>query len=84
MARHYAGILGALAFATALVHGIVHGAPIDATLVSATGCLLAFAAWGYVAGLIAAEAVSQAVRVRVIDQLQHRRGESPPKKVTRA
>jgi hypothetical protein len=73
MAHSYAGILGIMAFATVLLQGLLHGAAADATLASALTCLLAFAAWGFVAGQIAASTVSQSVRARVWEELRARK-----------
>jgi hypothetical protein len=68
--RTYAGILGPLAFAACLVHGLMHGGQPQSVLTAAWLCLLVFAVLGYVAGSIAERVVEQSVRSRVADELE--------------
>jgi hypothetical protein len=62
MGRSYAGILGPLAFATAVARGLVEGHGAEATLQTACLALFAFAALGYVLGRVAALIVDDSVR----------------------
>jgi hypothetical protein len=61
MGRSYAGILGPLAFATAVARGLVEGQGAEATL-QACLAMFAFAALGYVLGRAAALIVDDSVR----------------------
>jgi hypothetical protein len=62
MGRSYAGILGPLAFATAVARGLVEGQGAEATLQAACLAMFAFAALGYVLGRAAALIVDDSVR----------------------
>ena len=65
VASTYAGILGFLAFTTALAHGWLHGRPADSAVVSALAAMAALAALGLVLGRIAQSVVDQEVRWRL-------------------
>ena len=64
MGRLYAGILGPLAFATALSRGLILADGVDATLKLAMGCLFVFAIAGFVIGGIAEATVLESVKSR--------------------
>jgi hypothetical protein len=51
--RHYAGILGLLAFLTIVTRGLVHGAGVESTLIAAAFHLFLFAFVGYIVGQLA-------------------------------
>lgn len=61
MARIYAGIMGPLAFATALARGLINSAEVITTLAGACLALLVFAALGYIVGSIASRIVEESV-----------------------
>jgi hypothetical protein len=69
MGRRYAGILGMLAFATVVVHGVTHDAGAEATLWRACGAMLVMAALGAAIGALAGWTVAEAVRARLIRQI---------------
>ncbi len=69
VAHVYAGILGPLAFLTSLARGLIHGGPTASVLWTAWGCLLAFAAVGYLAGWVAGRTVEESVRGRIAAEL---------------
>ena len=62
MAPIYAGILGILAFLTCLAHGTVHATDSDMVLLRGCGCLVGFAALGYLIGAIAERTIQESVR----------------------
>jgi len=63
MGRQFAGILGLIAFSTIVLRGAFAGGTDDA-LLTATICLFAFAAAGWILGTIAQTTVDQSVRMR--------------------
>jgi biotin transporter BioY len=65
----YAGVLGPVAFATVLAHGVLHGGGAEATLGRAAGFLLAFGALGYVIGRVAGFVVEESVRTKLVAQM---------------
>ena len=65
MARIYAGILGPLAFLTALARGWLHGGTLESQLWNAWTGLLVFAAIGCVVGWIANTVVEDAVHGQI-------------------
>ncbi len=66
MGQSYAGLLGPLAFLTAIGHGLLHAAAIEQTLLRASMALFAFAAIGYVAGELAGWIVNDSVRASLV------------------
>jgi hypothetical protein len=62
MGRNYAAVLGILAFSTTLARGLVHGSGLQATLETAIGQSIAFAAVGWIIGESAAWIVEDSVR----------------------
>ena len=69
MGRKYAGILGPLACATVVARGLLGRHSVEATLLSASLCLFAFAAVGFVLGELAAWIVADAMRARLQAEL---------------
>jgi heme/copper-type cytochrome/quinol oxidase subunit 4 len=53
MGRSFAGILGAVAFVVVLSRGLMHGAAVDQTLVTAAVQMFLFAVFGYWVGKVA-------------------------------
>jgi hypothetical protein len=60
----YARLLGPLAFGVIVARGVIHGWSLESTVPSACIHLFAFAAIGYMAGLIAETTIEQSVRER--------------------
>ena len=69
MAHIYAGILGPLAFLTALARGTMHGGGTESVLFGAWCGLLAFAVVGYVVGWVAERIVADSVSGRISAEL---------------
>ncbi|MDY0168643.1 MAG: hypothetical protein RBS80_18995 [Thermoguttaceae bacterium] len=69
MARIYAGILGPVAFLTALARGFLLGAEVQSTLFQAWCALWCFAVAGYVVGWIAERTIEQSVHDRITREL---------------
>lgn len=69
MARTYAGVLGLLGWAVALLRGALVGAGLEGTITSAIASMIALAAVGGVVGAIAEATVDEAVRTRLQSQL---------------
>ena len=69
MARIYAGILGPVAFLTALARGFLLGDEAPNMMFAAWCALWCFAAAGYVIGWIAEKTVEQAVQDRITKEL---------------
>ena len=65
MGRHYAGILGLLAFLTIVMRGLVHGAGVESTLLAAAFHLFLFAFVGYMVGQLAGWIVHDSVRTKL-------------------
>lgn len=80
MGATYAGILGSIAFVVVLVRGAIHGSSAENVLVVGIGCLMAFAAAGYVAGRVAEQVVIESVTHRFSDELKNQEA----KRVTEA
>lgn len=83
MGRSYAGLLGPLAFCTAIGHGLLHAEPVEQTLWSATLALGAFAALGYVAGEWAGWIVHDSVRASLIAETATRQAAAGSDKVAK-
>lgn len=71
--RRYAGLLGSLAFATTLFHGVLHNAGVQATVGRATAALAVFAVIGGILGLIAERTVEESVRTTLAEKLAQRK-----------
>jgi len=69
MGREFAGILGLVAFSTAVLRGAIAGEA-DSTLLTATIQLFAFAAGGWILGTIADSTTEQSVRARFAAEMQ--------------
>ena len=69
MARIYAGILGPVAFLTALARGFLMGGEAQSTLFQAWCALWGFAAAGYVVGWIAEYTLEQSIHDRITQEL---------------
>lgn len=78
MARIYAGILGPVAFLTALARGFLLGEEAQRSVFAAWCALWCFAAAGYVVGWIAERTIEQSVRDRISRELAtNQQPESP-------
>ncbi len=75
MGRTYAGVLGCLAFATVLVHGAMHQAGVESTILRAVGMLMGFAVVGFLLGSVAQDVVEESVRARMAQELAARAAE---------
>lgn len=64
MRSKYARVLGPLAFGVVVVRGELHGWSLDSTIICACISLFAFAAIGYMAGLIAETTLQRSVSER--------------------
>jgi hypothetical protein len=69
MGRKYAGILGPLACATVVANGLLARHSATATILSASLCLFAFAAVGFVLGELAGWIVTDSMRARLAAEL---------------
>ena len=69
MARIYAGILGPVAFLTALARGLLLGGEVRGMVFQAWCALWCFAVAGYVVGWIAERTVQQSVHDRITREL---------------
>lgn len=78
MGRNYAGILGFLAFGVMVVRGVGLGWGVDGVILSAVVSLIAFAAVGFIAGVLAEQWVEEAVRIRFQQALAARAEASVP------
>ncbi|MDA7951736.1 MAG: hypothetical protein MPJ24_09645 [Pirellulaceae bacterium] len=58
MGKHYAGILGIIAFLLALLRGILAGSRVETTLVVACACMFIFSLIGLIVGNIAYSTVN--------------------------
>jgi hypothetical protein len=76
--RNYAGVLGLLAFFTALARGLLHEASAEGTLHTACLALLAFAAVGYVVGSLAAWNIEQSIRALLLDEVARQAATTTP------
>ena len=73
MGRKYARLLGPLAFGVMVVRGLIHQWSVEAVIPAACISLFAFAAIGYIAGVIAQTTVEQSVSQRFEAELKQRR-----------
>ena len=69
MAHVYAGILGPLAFLTAVARGLIHHGKPESVLLTAWLSLMAFAAVGYIVGWIAEQVVRDSVYGRISNEV---------------
>ena len=74
MGRIYAGILGPLALVVVVIRDLRHGGGGQSTMITASLCLLGFAAVGYTLGEIARWIVDDSVRGRAEAELAKRPG----------
>ncbi len=65
MARIYAGILGPLAFLTAVARGLVHGGTVEHTLLEAWIGLVVFSIVGFFIGWIAGATIDESVNAQI-------------------
>jgi hypothetical protein len=75
--RHYAGILGPLAFFTIAVRGLMQGAGVQSTLLWAAIQLFLFAFIGYVVGQLADWVVFESVRDKVAAEIEAHQSKPP-------
>ena len=76
MGRSYAGVLGCVAFATVVIHGAIHHAGLEATVLRAVGMLIGFGVLGFVLGNVAENVVDESVRAKMAQELARRATES--------
>jgi hypothetical protein len=74
--KSYAGVLGCVAFATVVLHGAIHHAGIEATVLRAIGMLIGFGVLGFLLGNVAENAVDESVRAKMAQELAKRAAES--------
>jgi membrane protein YqaA with SNARE-associated domain len=65
MGRHYAGILGSLAFVAILLRSLLHGGGAETSIEQALWWMAGFAAIGFVVGQLAEWIVGDSVRSRL-------------------
>ncbi len=64
MGRHYAGVLGSIAFVTIVVRGLAQAAGVESTLRAAAVSTVLFWGIGYVVGQLAGWIVLESVRAQ--------------------
>lgn len=69
MARTYAGVLGSLAMAIAMLRGALVGAGLVGTIETAITAMIALAGVGLLVGWIAETTIDESVRVQLEKQL---------------
>lgn len=69
MARSYAGVLGCLGMATAMLRGALAGAGLEGTVTTAVAALAAFATVGALVGWVAEATIDESVRQRLATEL---------------
>ena len=72
MGPSYAGILGPIAFVAMLARGLIEGSSANSVLISASVCLVTFAAIGYVTGRLADQIVLESVKQRFDKEMKVR------------
>ena len=72
MARHYAGVLGLVAFVTVVVRGIAGGDGVQGTVQTAVISMIAFAVIGAIAGAIAEGIVRDAIQAKLLAEVENR------------
>ena len=83
MGHSYAGLLGPLAFLTAIGRGLLHADAVEQTLWWATLALFAFAAIGYVAGELAGWIVHDSVRATLVAEMARQQAAANSEKVAK-
>ena len=68
MGRTYAGVLGMIAYTTAIGRGVIEGGSLELTLKAASISLFLFAALGYIFGRMAEDAITQSLRTQLDKQ----------------
>ena len=68
--RKYGGVLGLVSFTPILARGVLRGSDAESTLLTASLCMMALAAVGYVVGNLAAWVVDESVRTKLADKLE--------------
>ena len=69
MAKTYAGVLGSLGVAVAMLRGAIAGAGLEGTVLTSVNAMIALAAVGFVVGSIAETTVDNSVRTRLESRL---------------
>ncbi len=64
MGRTYAGILGPISFGTVVARNLIDGGSVESTMITASLALFAFAAIGYVVGVLAERIIVEAITTR--------------------
>ena len=64
MGRTYAGILGPISFGTVIASNLIDGGSIESAMIFGSLALFAFAAIGYVVGVVAERIVVEAITLR--------------------
>ena len=82
MARHYAGVLGSIAFVTIVIRGLRQGAPFEQTLETATLSLVVFGFVGFLVGRLAGWIVLDSVRAQLAAELADRPAHESPRTLT--
>lgn len=76
MGRHFAGILGLIAFLVVLTRGFVRGAGVSGTLEQALWLMFGFAFLGFILGSVAEWMVAESVRSRLEAEMEAHEKES--------
>jgi hypothetical protein len=79
----YAGLLGPLAFLTAIGHGLLHANSVEQTLWRASVALFVFAAIGYFAGELAGWIINDSVRTRLVAEMARQQAAAGSEKVAK-
>jgi hypothetical protein len=70
MGRSYAGVLGPISFVIVIARSMIDGGHAGSAIIHATIALFAFAAIGYVIGVVAERTVIEAVQMKFRKQWQ--------------